>query len=239
MTDQEKRSDATEATSLPSKSETLSGDSSADTQAGADGEHGGIAEPAPLMAEISKVPAPQPKPAKGKGEHHRKHAESKTEAGPEPAEEEAARLREEVETLRSEIKDLKDRWLRSLADFDNYRKRLRKEWELLQQRSRADLILSVLSVVDDFERAFSVVGDKDDDFIQGIRLIYNKLTAVLEEAGVRKIEALGTAFDPTYHMAVAQVEREGSESHHVVEVAEEGYCLGDIVIRPAKVVIAK
>lgn len=152
---------------------------------------------------------------------------------------EIARLADEVAKLRSETKDLKDKWVRCAADYDNFRKRVRREWELLQQRTRAESVLGILPVVDDFERAFSVIGDKDDDFIRGIRFIYNKLAATLEEAGVRRIDALGTAFDPTRHMAVAHIEREGAESGQVVEVVEAGYSLGDIVVRPAKVVIAK
>jgi len=179
------------------------------------------------------------KTAGDRTERSGKHGKKEPAADIERFEAELARLTGESDNLRAEIKDLKDKWLRSVAEFDNYRKRTRKEWDLLQQRTKADLILNVLSVADDFERAFSVVGDRDDDFIRGIRLIYNKFAATLEEVGVRKIEALGTAFDPTYHMAVAQIEREGAESDTVVEVVEEGYSLGDIVIRPAKVVIAK
>jgi molecular chaperone GrpE len=152
---------------------------------------------------------------------------------------EIARLSGEVEKLRLRTEELKDKWMRCAADYDNFRKRVRKEWELLQLRTKAESVLGVLPVVDDFERAFSVVGDTDDDFIRGIRLIYNKLAAALEEVGVRRIDALGTAFDPARHMAVAHIEREGAEPNQVVEVLEAGYSLGDIVIRPAKVVIAK
>jgi molecular chaperone GrpE len=100
-------------------------------------------------------------------------------------------------------------------------------------------VLDILSVVDDFERALSVVGERDDEFIRGIRLIYNNLVTALERIGVRKIEALSNTFDPTYHMAVAQIEREGAVSDQIVEVIQNGYCLGDLVVRPAKVVIAK
>ncbi len=145
----------------------------------------------------------------------------------------------ENEKLKGEVRDLKDKWLRSLAEFENYRKRTRKEWELLQQRSKADIVLDILSLVDDFERALSVVGDQDDDFVQGIRLIYNNLIAALESLGVRKIDALNNTFDPTYHMAVAQIEREGAVTDQIVEVVQNGYWLGDFVVRPAKVVIAK
>jgi molecular chaperone GrpE len=150
-----------------------------------------------------------------------------------------AHMSAQNEQLKEEVKDLKDKWLRSLAEFENYRKRTRKEWELLQQRSKADSVLDILSVVDDFERALSVVGERDDEFIRGIRLIYNNLVTALERIGVRKIEALSNTFDPTYHMAVAQIEREGAVSDQIVEVIQNGYCLGDLVVRPAKVVIAK
>jgi molecular chaperone GrpE len=153
--------------------------------------------------------------------------------------EKIGQLTRQTEWFQNEVRDLKDKWLRSVAEFDNYRKRTRKEWELLQQRTKAEIILDILTSVDDFERAFSVVGDRDDDFIRGIRLIYNNLCSSLEKIGVRKIEALNTAFDPTYHMAVAQIDRDGAESNQVVEVVQEGYCLGDIVLRPAKVVVAR
>ena len=178
--------------------------------------------------------------AGAKQNHAKKKATKKgVAAQTDGREDEIAQLSRELESLRSEALNLKDKWLRSVAEFDNYRKRTRKEWELLQKRTKADTILGILSVVDDFERAFSIAGDRDDDFIRGIRFIYKKLTASIEEFGVRKIEALNTAFDPAYHMSVAQIEREGSEPGQVVEVVQEGYSLGDIVVRPAKVVIAK
>jgi molecular chaperone GrpE len=188
----------------------------------------------PASPEVVSEKTPGAKP-----DHSHRHARKGAAAEVERLQEELSRISEEASALRSEATDLKDKWLRSIAEFDNFRKRTRREWDLLQDRTKADVVLNILSVADDFERAFSVVGDRDDDFIRGIRLIYNKFAATLEEVGVRKIEALGTAFDPTYHMAVAQIEREGAESNTVVEVVEEGYSLGDIVVRPAKVVIAK
>jgi molecular chaperone GrpE len=148
-------------------------------------------------------------------------------------------LAEQTKAYETEIKSLKDRWLRSAADFENYRKRNRKEWELLQQQAKAEVILEILNVVDDFERAFSVVGDRDDEFVQGIRLIFNNLIGTLEKLNVTRIEALGSAFDPNYHMAVAHLEKEGKVPNDVIEIVQHGYLLGDTVIRPAKVVIAK
>ena len=195
-----------------------------------------------IGATEDESPVPEESPGKiagDKTERSRKRQKKEAAAETEGLEAELSRLNEETEALRSEVRDLKDKWLRSVADLDNFRKRVRKEWDLLHQRAAAETVLGVLPVVDDFERAFSVVGERDDDFIRGIRLIYNKLAATLEEAGVQKIEALGAIFDPNYHMAVAQVERERAISNQVVEVVQQGYSLGDIVIRPARVVIAK
>jgi molecular chaperone GrpE len=141
--------------------------------------------------------------------------------------------------MEKEAKALQDKLLRSAAEFDNFRKRSRKEWDLLKQQTKADVILEVLNVVDDFERAFSVVGDRDDDFVQGIRLIHNNLVATLNKLGVQRIEAHHAPFDPNYHMAVAQTDSKDVDQGNVVEVVQQGYILDDVVIRPARVVIAK
>jgi molecular chaperone GrpE len=123
--------------------------------------------------------------------------------------------------------------------FENYRKRTRKEWDLLKQQTRTEVVLEILNVIDNFERAFDAAGDRDDEFLQGIRLIYNNMLATLERMGVRKIEALNAPFDPTYHMAIAQKDTEDAKKNDVVEVAQNGYLLDDIVIRPSRVVVAK
>lgn len=141
--------------------------------------------------------------------------------------------------LEAEQQEASEKRLRTLAEFENYRKRTRKEWELLKQQTKAEVLLEILDVVDDFERAFSVAGERDDEFIQGIRLIYNNMVSTLERLGVVRIESLGATFDPNYHMAVAQIDSKDSEPNHVVEVVQQGYLLDDIVIRPAKVIIAK
>lgn len=137
------------------------------------------------------------------------------------------------------LKDLNDKWLRSVAEFENYRKRSRKEWELLQRQSRTEVILEILSIVDDFERAFSVAEDRDDEFVQGIRLIYNNLVGVLDKFGVQEIDAANSPFDPNFHMAVGQIESQDVEPGRVVEVIQKGYRIDDTVIRPARVIVAK
>jgi molecular chaperone GrpE len=139
-----------------------------------------------------------------------------------------------------QLKELNEKWLRSVAEFENYRKRSRKEWELLKMQSKTEVILEILSIVDDFERAFSVAEDADDDdFVQGIRLIYNNLIGVLVRFGIKEIDAHHSSFDPNFHMAVGQLETEDADSGHVAEVIQKGYQLDDTVIRPARVIVAK
>jgi molecular chaperone GrpE len=139
-----------------------------------------------------------------------------------------------------QLKELSDKWLRSVAEFENYRKRTRKEWELLKQQSKAEVILEILTVVDDFERAFSVAEDAShDEVVDGIKLIYNNLSSVLEKFGVSEIDAHKRSFDPNFHMAVGQIETGDVPSGHIAEVVQKGYRLDDTVIRPARVIVAK
>lgn len=149
------------------------------------------------------------------------------------------KLNKENSEKAMQLKDLNDKWLRSVAEFENYRKRSRKEWELLKQQSKTEVILEILNTIDDFERAFSVVEDEDDEFVQGIKLIYNNLLSVLQKFGVQEIESFNRSFDPNYHMAVGQVETEDVKTGHVAEVIQKGYRLDDSVIRPARVIVAK
>lgn len=142
--------------------------------------------------------------------------------------------------LDAKVKDIENRRLRLAAEFENYRKRTRKEWELLKDQTKAEVLSEVLNVVDDFDRAFEVLGDREDnDFVKGIRLIYNNLTSILEGFGLERMNSLGELFDPNLHMAVATIETREAEPNHIVEVIQEGYLMGDAVVRIAKVVIAK
>jgi molecular chaperone GrpE len=141
--------------------------------------------------------------------------------------------------ISDELMSTKDKWIRSVADFENYRKRAQKEWELLKQQAEGEIFLEVLNVVDDFERAFLVVGERDDEFVDGIRLIYQNLLSSLGKFGIKKMEALHVPFDPNYHMAIGQIETEEVDSNHVVEVVQQGYLLNTSVLRPARVIVAK
>jgi molecular chaperone GrpE len=142
--------------------------------------------------------------------------------------------------LEAQVKEFKDKWLRSAAEFENYRKRTAKEWELLKQQSRTEVILEVLNSLDDFERAFAVVGPgSDDDFVKGVRLIYNNLLQVLQKMGVTEVDALHQPFDPNRHMAIGQTDTDQVASNHVVQVITKGYSYNGSVIRPAHVIVAK
>lgn len=155
-------------------------------------------------------------------------------------EKQIAAFESEKATLEAQAKEHKDRWLRTAAEFENYRKRSAKEWELLKQQSKTEVILEVLSSLDDFERAFATLEAADEsEFVRGIRLIYNNLLTSLQKLGVSEIDALGLPFDPNRHMAIGQIETGEVASGHVAQVAEKGYSLNGTVIRPARVVVAK
>jgi molecular chaperone GrpE len=129
-------------------------------------------------------------------------------------------------------------WQRAEADFSNYKKRTEQERDELRRFGNVSLIINLLPVIDDFERAF---GSLDANlaglsWFDGIILIYRKLQQLLENAGVRPIEADGEAFDPRLHEAVAHVD--GDEGK-VVSVVQRGYKMHDRVLRPAMVVVGK
>jgi molecular chaperone GrpE len=148
-------------------------------------------------------------------------------------------LANEKAALEAQVKDLKDKWLRTAAEFENYRKRSAREWDLLKQQARSEVILEVLNSLDDFERAFAVAEDDGSEFVKGIRLIYGNLLQVLQKLGVAEIDALHQPFDPVSHMAIGQTDATGVGSGRVAQVVRKGYTLNGSVIRPAHVIVAK
>jgi len=142
--------------------------------------------------------------------------------------------------LRRERDELHDRLLRKGAEFDNYRKRIERERREQSDQAVVDLLLSLLTVVDDFDRALTIEAGADaEGYRKGVELIYAKLHDVLKKHGVRPIETLGTDFDPNLHEAVMH---EASPDHRDGEVIGElrkGYMLGEKLLRPAMVKVAK
>jgi molecular chaperone GrpE len=130
-----------------------------------------------------------------------------------------------------------DGWQRALADFQNYKKRVERDRQIDQAEMKGDFIRKVLPVLDDLERALQN-RPPGDAWSNGIELIRRKLLAILEAEGVRRIEAEGEAFDPRFHEAIAKEPVDGAESGTVIAVAQQGYTLGERVIRPAQVRVA-
>jgi molecular chaperone GrpE len=152
-----------------------------------------------------------------------------------------ARLEEELSFASDEVKELTDKYLRSLADLDNQRKRMVKEKEETQKYANERLILEILPVMDNFERAIEA-GENSDSakkLLDGVRLIFRQLSEVLEKEGVKSFDSLGEKFDPYKHEAFLAIESKEHEPSTILEEVEKGYLLKDKVIRPAKVTVSK
>ena len=148
-------------------------------------------------------------------------------------------MENEITAQEEELKIKEDRLLRVAAEFENYKKRTRREWELLEQKAKAELITDILGVLDDFDRALEALGERDDHVADGVVLIVTGLKDILKRSGLREIEAQGKKFDPQYHEAVGGMESEDVEEGLVVHVVQKGYELNDQLLRPAKVIVSK
>lgn len=144
-----------------------------------------------------------------------------------------------LEIVKRERDDYFDRLLRKTAEFDNYRKRVERERRTHADHAVENLLLDLLLVVDDFDRALTAdAGDASNSYRKGIELIHSKFQNLLRKQGVKPIVALGADFDPNLHQAVTQ---ESSPEHREGEVIEElqrGYMIGDRLLRPAMVKVA-
>lgn len=132
---------------------------------------------------------------------------------------------------------LKDQLLRLQADFENFRNRKEKERLSTIKYANEGLIVKLLSVVDNLERALDK-GNSEDAFCQGIKMIYDEMMKILTDAGLSEVEADGV-FDPNLHHAVFAEEKEGVEPDRILEILQKGYCLHERVIRPAMVKVSK
>ena len=136
--------------------------------------------------------------------------------------------------------EYKDKFLRAQADFDNFKKRSAKERINIVKFANEDIIVELLEVVDNFERAMSSIDQFHDisSIKDGVSMVYKQLQNVLGQHGLVKIEALHKEFDPNHHEVIATVESDMDEDT-IVEVVLEGYILNDKVVRPSKVIVAK
>jgi molecular chaperone GrpE len=158
----------------------------------------------------------------------------------ESTEEEGHDLSQEIESLKQEKEEIYQRFLRTQAEFDNFKKRSQKEKEAERKYKAQDLVTELLPAIDNFERALQVeITDENKNLLDGISMVYRQLVEALKSQGVEIIEAAGKEFDPNLHQAVMQVEDDNFESNIVIEDLQKGYLLKDRVIRPAMVKVNK
>lgn len=147
----------------------------------------------------------------------------------------------EIEKLKAQVAQLTDSLARSQAEFINFRKRQASEQESFLKFANQKLILDLLPVVDNFQRAFQHVPEsiKDDQWVIGALAIEKQFTQVLEKLGVQKMNTIGQKFDANYHEILTVGDQPNTEKDIVIEEFEAGYLLGDKVLRPAKVKVQK
>jgi molecular chaperone GrpE len=149
---------------------------------------------------------------------------------------------EKVKELQATVSELKDKQLRLLAEFENYKKRtMRERLDLLGSASR-DVIVALLPILDDFERAKKHADDPEtgEHFSEGVNLVYNRLNSTLQSLGLKVMDSTNQPFDPDMHDAITEVPVPNEDlKGKVIDTIEKGYLLNDKIIRHAKVVVGK
>ena len=147
-------------------------------------------------------------------------------------------LKEELEKAKAQADEYKDKWMRNVAEFDNYKKRNAKLWTDANNEGKSSVILKILPVGDHLDMAISL--GLDEKSLKGIELIKRKFNETLEEMGVTEINPLGEIFNPEIAEAIMQVQAQDGEAEDTVkQVFQKGYKMGDKIIRYAKVSVAK
>lgn len=150
-------------------------------------------------------------------------------------------LEDQLTQAKTEAAEYLDGWQRARAEFANYKKRVERETEEARQRIVSEILLQYLSIMDDLERALENAPENHDiqEWVSGIELIHQKFEMLLEAEGVESIEAEGERFDPNLHEAISYEDTEDHEGGSIIDVTQRGYKIGDRIIRPAMVRVAK
>jgi|ERR1035437_311553 molecular chaperone GrpE len=148
---------------------------------------------------------------------------------------------EKIQLLENEVEELKDKVLRKLAEFENYKRRTENDQLNLLKYAAESFISKLLTTIDDFERSIKHIESANDidSLKEGMNLIYDKFVKLLDEQGVTKIESRGKPFDVNYHEAVIQQKADNVPPHTVIDELECGYLYKDKVIRHAKVIVSE
>jgi len=147
-------------------------------------------------------------------------------------------LKSQLDEAEAKLAESVDGWQRSQAEFQNYKKRVERDNEMMRVSMKGDIVKKILPLLDDLERAMQN-RPADEPWANGIELIMRKFQTMLESEGVTKIEAEGVEFNPNFHEAISNEPSEEVESGHVIAVVQNGYMLGERMIRPALVRVAQ
>lgn len=194
------------------------------------------------MAEAKKSEKTKDKKVK---ETPKKESDKKTE--PEKSEEsekeknsggEKDSLDSELENIRNQLSQVNDKLLRTLAEYDNYRKRTQKEKEAIYSDSKSEIVMKLLPVIDNFERAEQAEQPDFEAYKKGIDMIFTQLTEAMKSLGVESFGETGDEFDPNMHNGVMHTDDENFGENVIADVFMKGYKMGDRVLRPATVKVA-
>ncbi|HRI46225.1 MAG TPA: nucleotide exchange factor GrpE [Ignavibacteriaceae bacterium] len=154
--------------------------------------------------------------------------------------EEMLSSKKKITELENELADYKDRLIRKIAEFDNYKRRTENDQLNLLKYAAEGFIIRLLPVIDDFERSLKHSSEAKDiaSVVNGVKMIYEKFMKLLDEQGVKKIDAVGFPFDVHYHEAMLQREAPGVSPHTVLDEIETGYIYKDKVLRHSKVIVS-
>ena len=192
------------------------------------------------MSEDKKTPESQQEPEiKSEAKAEANKAEEKPSGKKQDKKESkgAGEKKEEQSSPAEELKGANDRYLRLLAEYDNYRKRSQKEKDSLYADIKSDTVAKFLPVYDNLVRALAQ-STEDEAYRRGVEMIMTQFNTTLEKLGATRIECLGQKFDPSLHNAVMHVEDEEKGENEIVEVFQEGFLMGEKVIRFAMVKVA-
>ncbi|QEK12370.1 nucleotide exchange factor GrpE [Crassaminicella thermophila] len=166
---------------------------------------------------------------------------TKEEISEQVEDEQLHELSMKLKKLEEENEELNNKYLRMTADFQNFKKRVEKEKSDIYQFANEKLIMDLLPIVDNLERAVTSHSDEanDESFAEGVKMILKQFLDIFKKNGVEEIDALGKEFDPNFHHAVMQEESDQQESNTILDVFQKGYTLNGKVIRPSMVKVVR
>lgn len=145
----------------------------------------------------------------------------------------------ELDNIKNELALEKEKSMRIQAEMMNFRKRKEDEVANIRKYANEDILLQLVSVIDNFERALSMENEENKEFLKGFQMIYASIQNIIASSGVTEIDALNKEFDPNYHQAVLTEKRDGLESGIVIDVLQKGYMYKDKVLRPTMVKVSE